>query len=116
LVDNQRSLVGLDNLVDLLIRCVRHPRASGETFLVSDGDDLSTPDLIRRLGRLVNRPVRLLPVPPALIRLGGHLVGRSAELERLMGSLQVNMSYTCRTLDWAPPISVDEGLFRTVAL
>ena len=114
-VDNQRSMVGLDNLVDLLIRCVDHPAAAGQTFLVSDGRDLSTPEWIRMLAAVMGRPARLLPVPPALLRLGGRLTGRGAEVERLIGSLQLDIESTCETLDWSPPVSVEEGLSRTVA-
>ena len=114
-VDNRRSMVGLDNLVDLLIRCVDHPAAAGQTFLVSDGRDLSTPEWIRMLAAVIGRPARLLPVPPALLRLGGRLTGRGAEVERLIDSLQLDIESTCETLDWSPPVSVEEGLSRTVA-
>jgi nucleoside-diphosphate-sugar epimerase len=114
-VDNRRSMVGLDNLVDLLVRCVDHPAAAGQTFLVSDRRDLSTPEWIRMLAAAMGRPARLLPVPPALLRLGGSLSGRGAEVERLIGSLQLDIEPTCETLDWSPPVSVEEGLRRTVA-
>lgn len=113
-VANRRSLVALDNLVDLLARCVDAPKAAGETFLVADGEDLSTPELVRGLAEAMGRPARLVPVPPALLRLGGRLTGRSAEVERLIGSLQVDITHTCETLDWRPPISVQEGLRRAV--
>ena len=114
-VDNRRSMVGLDNLVDLLVRCVDHPAAAGQTFLVSDRRDLSTPEWIRMLAAAMGRPARLLPVPPAWLRLGGRLTGRRAEVERLIGSLQLDIEPTCETLDWSPPVSVEEGLSRTVA-
>ena len=114
LVDNRRSMVALPNLVDLLVVCATHPDAAGETFLVSDDDDLSTPDLIRRLARALGRDDRLLPVPPALLRLAGRLSGNSDKVERLIGSLQVDIRQTCERLDWRPPVTVDEGLRKTV--
>lgn len=114
LVDNRRSMVALGNLVDLIITCLDHPAAAGQTFLVADGEDLSTPELIRRLARAMGRPARLWPVPVSLLRLGGKLLGRSGEVERLVGCLQVDIDHTCRTLGWRPPLSVDEGLRRAV--
>lgn len=113
-VKNRRSLVGLDNLVDLLIRCVDHPAAVGQTFLVSDGHDLSTPELIRRLAEAMGRPARLLPFPPALLRLGGRLTGYLEEVKRLIGSLQADIRHTCEMLDWYPPVPVEEGIRRTM--
>jgi nucleoside-diphosphate-sugar epimerase len=113
-VDNRRSMVALDNLVDLLIRCVDRPAAAGQTFLVSDRRDLSTPEWIRMLAAAMGRPARLLPVPPALLRLGGRLTGRGAEVERLIDSLQLDIEPTCEAMDWSPPVSVEEGLSRTV--
>nr|MBS0020300.1 UDP-glucose 4-epimerase [Gammaproteobacteria bacterium] len=106
-------LVAVDNLVDLLTHCIDHPAAAGEIFLVSDGEDLSTPELIRRLAKALGRPARLLAVPPALLRLVGRLTRRAAEVERLIGSLQVDISHTCDALDWRPPVAVDEALHRT---
>jgi nucleoside-diphosphate-sugar epimerase len=114
-VKNKRSLVSLDNLVDLLIRCTEHPAAAGQTLLASDGQDLSTPELIRGLAAAMGRSARLLPVPPAMLRLGGRLTGRMDEVERLIGSLQVDIEHTCQTLNWTPPVPVAEGLRRAVA-
>ncbi|MGV3727534.1 UDP-glucose 4-epimerase family protein [Hydrogenophaga sp.] len=112
---NRRSLVALDNLVDLLITCIDHPAAANQTFLVSDGEDLSTTDLLRRMSRAMNVPARLLPVPPALLKLGAGLMGKRDMAQRLLGSLQVDITHTRETLGWAPPISVDEGLRRAAA-
>lgn len=112
---NRRSLVALDNLVDLILTCTTHPAAANQTFLVSDGEDLSTADLLRRLGVAMGRPARLLPVPLALLRLGATLAGKGDMAQRLLGNLQVDITHTCQTLGWRPPISVDEGLRRTVA-
>jgi len=107
---NRRSLVGLNNLVDLLAVCVDHPAAAGRTFLVSDDEDLSTAELVRRLAKALGRPARLLPVPVWALELAGRLIGRHDAVQRLCGSLQVDVGVTCRDLGWSPPISVDEGL------
>lgn len=112
---NRRSFVALDNLVDLLITCIDHPAAANQTFLVSDGEDLSTADLLRRLGQAMNKPARLFPVPPSLLQLGANLLGKGDMAQRLLGNLQVDITHTRNTLDWTPPISVDEGLRRAVA-
>lgn len=115
-VANRRSLIALDNLVDVLVCCATHPRAAGETFLVSDGEDLSTAELVRRMGRAVGRPARLLPVPPACLRVVGALIGRGAEIQRLTGSLQVDIGPTCAKLGWRPVIGIDQGLVNSVGL
>lgn len=112
---NRRSFVALDNLVDLLITCIDHPAAANQTFLVSDGEDLSTADLLRRLGQAMGRPARLFPVPPTLLQAGADLLGKGDVAQRLLGNLQVDISHTRETLGWTPPITVDEGLRRAVA-
>jgi nucleoside-diphosphate-sugar epimerase len=112
---NRRSFVALDNLVDLLITCIDHPAAANQTFLVSDGEDLSTADLLRRLGQAMNKPARLLPVPPSLLQLGANWLGKGDMAQRLLGNLQLDISHTRQTLNWTPPVSVDEGLRRAVA-
>jgi len=113
-VQNQRSLIGLDNLVDLLIRCVDHPAAAGQTLLVSDGEDISTPDLLRYMANALGRSARLLPVSVALLRLVGHALGKQAEIDRLVGSLKIDSRHTRELLDWNPPVSVAEGIRRMV--
>ena len=90
-----------------------HPAAANQTFLVSDEEDLSTTDLLRRMGQALGKPARLLPVPPALLKLGAALVGKPELAQRLCGSLQVDISKTLQLLGWSPPVSVDEGLRRT---
>jgi nucleoside-diphosphate-sugar epimerase len=115
LTQNRRSLVALDNLVDLLAVCAAHPRAAGRTFLVSDGEDLSTAALLRRLGAALGRPARLVPVPAGWLGAAAAALGRSAEMRRLSQSLQVDMRPTQAALDWTPPIPVDEGLRRAAA-
>lgn len=111
-VHNKRSLVGIDNLVDLIIRCIDHPAAANEVFLAGDGEDLSTTDLLRRVGEAMGKPARLIPVPAGLLQLGATLLGRKAMAQRLLGSLQVDISKTCELLDWKPPYTVQEGLKR----
>jgi UDP-glucose 4-epimerase len=113
-VTNRRSLVGVDNLVDLIVTCIEHPAAANDTFLVSDGEDLSTAELIRRMGKFMGRPARLFPVPKSILLLGAAVVGRRDVAERLVGSLQVDISKARARLGWTPPLSVDEGLRRTV--
>lgn len=113
-VHNQRSLIGLDNLVDLLIRCVDHPAAAGQTLLVSDGEDVSTPDLLRLIAAGLGRSARLLPVPVSLLRLAGLALGKRLDIDRLVGSLQIDSRHTCELLDWTPPVSVAEGIRRMV--
>jgi nucleoside-diphosphate-sugar epimerase len=112
---NRRSLVALDNLVDLLITCIDHPAAANRTFLVSDGEDLSTAELLRRMGQAMGEPARLLPVPPALLKLGAMAIGKADMAQRLLGSLQLDITHTRETLGWSPPIGVDEGLRRAAA-
>ena len=113
-VHNQRSLVGIDNLVDLLLLCTQHPRAAGQTLLVSDGQDVSTAGLVQQIADALGRPARLLPVPLPWLRLAGRLTGRDAAIQRLCSSLQVDISATCQHLGWTPPVSVAEGLRRAV--
>ena len=109
-IANRRSLVNVDNLVDLIVVCLDHPAAASETFMVSDGEDLSTPDLVRRLAAAAGCRARLVPVPRWGLRLAGALSGRSQAIERLTGSLQVDIAKAQRVLGWEPPFSVDEGL------
>ncbi len=113
-IDNRRSLVALDNLADLISHCARHPAAANQTFLAGDGEDLSTTQLLQRLARSLGKPARLVPVPPAVLRAGAALLARRDVVERLCGSLQVDISKTRELLGWKPPLTVDEGL-RQVA-
>jgi UDP-glucose 4-epimerase len=116
-IHNQRSLVALDNLVDLLVTCLTHPAAANQTFLVSDGEDVSTTELLRRMGQALGRPARLLPVPTSWLKLAAAMVGKVQGarfmpdvVQRLCGSLQVDIEKTRRLLGWTPPVSLDEGL------
>lgn len=109
---NFRSLVGLDNLVDFISLCISHPAAANQTFLVSDGEDLSTAELLRRVGFALGRPARLVWVPLVLLRVGALALGKHAIAQRLCTSLQVDIKKGRKLLGWKPPISVDEGLRR----
>ncbi|CRI58404.1 UDP-glucose 4-epimerase family protein [Pseudomonas sp. CCOS 191] len=111
-IHNRRSLVALDNLVDLVRICTTHPAAANQTFLVSDGEDLSTTSLMRRMAKALGKPARLLPVPAALLALGATLLGRRALSQRLCGSLQVDIEKTRSLLGWTPPVSVDRALAK----
>jgi UDP-glucose 4-epimerase len=113
-VVNSRSLLSIWNLCDLLRTVSTHPGAPGQVWMVSDGEDLSTPELIRRIAHAMRRRCRLLRVPPGLLRAMAVAVGRRAEVARLCGSLTVDLSTTRELLGWSPPLSVDEGLRRTV--
>ena len=114
-IHNLRSFVGIDNLVDFITTCLEHPAAANETFTVSDGEDLSTPDLIRRMARAMNRPARLLYVPVWALQAGASLLGKGDAVQRLCGNLRVDISKARTLLEWNPPISVDEGLRRAVS-
>lgn len=114
-VDNRRSLVALSNLVDFIVTCIEHPAAANETFLLSDGEDLSTTDLIRRLARAMGRPARLLPVPQSVLIAAAALLGQRDIAQRLLSTLRVDTSKARQLLQWVPPITVDEGLRLAVA-
>ena len=113
--ENRRSLVALDNLVDLIATCLDHPSAANQTFLVSDGEDLSTAALLKRTAQALGHPARLFPIPPLLLRLAASIFNKQEAYQRLCGSLQIDITRTKRLLGWAPPISVDEGLSRAAA-
>ncbi|MBM9602693.1 NAD-dependent epimerase/dehydratase family protein [Desulfopila inferna] len=114
-VRNQRSLIALDNLVDFIITCISHPAAANQTFLVSDGEDLSTPELLQCLGKAMNKPVRLISLPVNVIEFSALLVRRKKEVKMLCGNLQVNIARAREMLGWTPPVTIAEGLRRTVA-
>ena len=113
-VGNQRSLLGLDNLVDLLYLCATHPAAANQTFLASDGEDVSTADLLHRIGRALGRPANLLHVPVGILKVGAAVLGKADFAQRLLGNLQVDITKNHQLLDWTPPVSLDEGLRRAV--
>ncbi len=112
---NRRSMVGVRNLGHMLARSVDSPAAAGETFLVRDPEDLSTPELVRRLAALMRRPCRLFPFPVSALRLLGRATRRTATIERLVGSMRVDASKAETVLPWTPPYTVDEELRELVA-
>ena len=115
-INNKRSMIGIDNLVDLLIECINNPDANGKTFLASDGEDVSTPKLIKYIANSIDCPVRLFNVPVFFLNFFFSLIGKKKEIDRLIGSLQIDITHTKKTLDWTPPISVVEGIRRMVQL
>lgn len=114
-IANRRSLVSVQNLVDLIVTCITHPNAANQTFLVCDGEDLSTTDLFTRLGGALGKPARLLPVPAWLLAGLGSALGKREMMRRLCGSLQVDIAKSARLLGWSPPFGVDEGLKATAS-
>ena len=114
-IRNQRSLVYLGNLVDALVRCIQDSRAAGRTYLVRDGEDLSTPELVRRLGAAMGSKVCLWPCPTSLLYWMGQVAGKRGMIDRLVGSLQVNSSKIQTELDWHPSFTVAAGLSETAA-
>jgi len=109
-VANKRSFVFVDTLCDALLQCATHPAAAGHTYLVSDGNDMSTAELVQAIALALNRPVRLLPVPVSLIRIAAKAVGRGAVVDRLTQSLVVDSSIIRKDLEWCPPYTVADGL------
>lgn len=114
-VRNRRSLVYVGNLADALLACVEQPQAAGKTYLLSDDQVFSTPDLIRTLASPMGLTPRLLPCPPLLLGLGGRLLGKGGEMERLMGSLELDSGLIRSELKWTPPFGARQGLEETVA-
>ncbi|QQZ37598.1 SDR family oxidoreductase [Pseudomonas sp. SK2] len=112
-IHNKRSLVALDNLVDLIRVCTDHPRAVNQVFLVSDGNDLSTPQLMRKMAIALGCNAMLVPIPTLILRAGAKLLGRAAVADRLCGSLQVDITKTQELLDWKPPVTVEQALLQT---
>jgi nucleoside-diphosphate-sugar epimerase len=112
-IENHRSLIYLGNLVDALMMCLAHPDAANKVFLVKDGEDVSTPQLIRSLAGILGKKACLLSIPPSLMRIAGRVVGKSNELDRLLGSLVLDDSKIRRELRWEPPFSMQQGLRAT---
>lgn len=111
-IHNKRSLVALDNLVDLITTCLCHPAAANQVFLAGDGEDVSTTELLQRMGQALGKPTRLIPVPVSLLKVGASLLRRPDMAQRLCGYLQVDISKALLLLGWNPPITLDEGLRR----
>jgi len=115
-IHNRRSLLYLGNFVDAIRVCVEHPAAAGQTFLLDDGQPVSTPELVRAVARAMGRPARLLAVPVDMLEIVGTLLGKRAAVARLKGSLWVDSSLIRTRLGWTPPYSMEAGLAETVAV
>jgi nucleoside-diphosphate-sugar epimerase len=113
-VHNKRSMIYLENITDAITVCADYPKAANRTFLISDGQDISTPTLIRMLAKKMGKKSHLLPLPVPLLKTLGRFSGRSGEIERLVGSLQIDSRQIRSTIDWHPPFPVEEGLLQTV--
>jgi nucleoside-diphosphate-sugar epimerase len=114
-IHNKRSFVALDNLIDLIITCIDHPAAANQTFLAGDGEDLSTTELLQRLGKALGKPAKLLPMPVWALKIGAILLGKRDMAQRLCNSLQTDISKACDLLGWLPPVRVDDALKKTAA-
>ncbi|MEW5894434.1 MAG: SDR family oxidoreductase [Candidatus Omnitrophota bacterium] len=112
-VDNQRSMIYLGNLVDAVLTCVTHPGAAGQTFLISDGHDISTPDLVRKLAEAMGRRAHLFSLPGGVLNILGKIAGKSDAIEKLTGSLRVDSSKIREVLGWKPPFTTEEGIAET---
>lgn len=113
-IDNLRSLLGLNNLVDFILLCLDHPAATGEIFLLADGEDISTPDLIKMIAEAMGRPAHLVGVPPMILELAARLTGRYATWEKICGSLQLDTAKARNSLGWRPVTGLTDGIERTV--
>ena len=115
MIDNKRSFIALDNIVNLIIRCVDHPAAGNNIYLASDGTDISTADLVSMIAKFMGKPAHLFSMPKALLKMAAVLSGQKAVAQRLLGSLEIDISKTERVLGWTPPVSIEEELEKTVA-
>ncbi len=113
-IKNRRSLIGVDNLVDFICTCLQHPRAANETFLVSDGEDISTPELILRLAASMSQSAHLIHIPVVALRAAAEMIGRREAARALCGSLQADIGKARRMLGWVPVVTLEEGLHRAV--
>lgn len=114
-IHNRRSMVSLENLIDLIITCIYHRKAANQTFLISDDEDISTTELLKRMAIALGKPSRLIPVSPVIIKAVAKILGKKTIARRLCDSLQIDISHTRKILDWEPPVSVDEALKRTAS-
>jgi len=112
-INNQRSLIALDNLADLIMLCIEHPAAANQIFLAADGEDVSITELLTKLAHFLGKPARLIPVPQNLLEATLNILGKRNLAIRLCGSLQVDINKARNLLGWNPPLSLDEGLNKT---
>jgi len=113
-IHNRRSLIAIENLVDFITLTIDHPAAANEVFLVSDGEDLSTTELVRRLARALNKPARMFPVPARFLRIAAPIVGRGGLACHLLGSLWVDSTKASSVLGWSAPLSVDQAMGKSL--
>jgi len=113
-IQNLRSMVALDNLVDLLVNCLTHPDVAGQTLLVSDGEDISTTELLRLTGQVMGKAALLIPLPVSLLKISAAFLGKQAMVQRLTDSLQVDIEKTRCLIGWSPPITLKQGLVKAV--
>jgi len=111
-INNQRSFVAIDNLIDLIITCIDHPNAANQTFLVSDDEDISTSNMLKKLILAADKVPRLIPVPVSVLKFAASIIGKKTVVERFSSSLTVDIEHTKETLNWKPPITLDEGILR----
>lgn len=116
MVNNKRSMIYIGNLIDAIIKCIENPNAANQTFLVSDGQDVSTPELIRMIAKAMGKKARLFPCPVSFLKMIGKVAGKSDEIERLTGSLQIDSAKIKSTLNWTPPYTIEEGSMETVKI
>jgi nucleoside-diphosphate-sugar epimerase len=114
-IHNKRSMIYLGNLIDAIITCISHPGASGETFMVSDGYDISTPELIFMIASAMGKRPMLMPFPHNLLSLAGRIIRRKDEVDRLIRSLTLDSGKIRRVLEWRPPYTMEEGLRETIS-
>ena len=110
---NRRSFVGVSNLIDLILLCLDHPAAANQTFHVSDDEDISTAELLRRIGKALGKPVRNLPLPAPLLKASLRLAGKGEMVDKLFGDLRVDIEHTKKTLGWKPKVMMEHELERT---
>jgi nucleoside-diphosphate-sugar epimerase len=113
-IHNQRSLIYIENLTSFITACITHPKAANNTFLVSDGEDVSTTHLLKACAFALNKPLWLIPVPQAWLAFVFKLLGKASMADRLLGNLQIDNTHACQTLAWRPPYTLAQGLGRTV--
>ncbi|HIF9430788.1 TPA: UDP-glucose 4-epimerase family protein [Photobacterium damselae] len=111
--NNKRSLVSVDNLIDLIVTCIEHPKAVNQVFLVSDDNDVSTSEMVLNMAKALGKSQWLLPIPTACYRLVGKITGKEDVINRLLGSLQVDITHTKDTLGWIPPQTLEDGFKQT---
>jgi nucleoside-diphosphate-sugar epimerase len=113
-VKNVRSMIGINNLIDLIVATCTNPKAANQTFLASDGSDISTPSLVRLIAHSLGRPARIFPFPILILKLLAAVIGKLSMIDKLTGSLSVDISYTTNTLSWQPPFSVESEIAKAV--